>query len=376
MAALETSTPVSKLRAEGPTMTFLALRSVQAGREYFVAVLPLKLVPKLLTYDENGLPAELRAQRVLNAARVPEIARYLTENARGYVLSAITVSVDADPEFEPLESVGGASFGRLVIPAMARLLVNDGQHRRAAIETALKERPELGTETVPVVFFVDAGLKRAQQMFADLNRYALRPTRSLGILYDHRDPLAALAREVATTVPPFANHTELEKSSISNRSTKVFTLSGIYQGLEALLGRRREITAADIELALDYWARVGELIAGWGFVDEQTSAFDLRQTHIHIYGVALHALGNVGAALIAAHPDDWAMRLKALEALDWSRANHAVWEGRVMHGRRISKAGAAVTLTTNVLKQHLGLTLGEHEQSVESDFRGEVAVAA
>jgi hypothetical protein len=29
------------------------------------------------------------------------------------------------------------------------------------------------------VYFVDAGLKRCQQMFADLNRYAIRPTRSL-----------------------------------------------------------------------------------------------------------------------------------------------------------------------------------------------------
>ncbi len=45
----------------------------------------------------------------------------------------------------------------------------------AAIEEALKVRPELGDETLSVVFLHDAGLKRSQQMFADLNRHAISP---------------------------------------------------------------------------------------------------------------------------------------------------------------------------------------------------------
>jgi DNA sulfur modification protein DndB len=369
MTALETSTRRVDAPSDAATLTFLALRSVQAGREYFVAVMPLKLVPRLLTYDGADLPAELRAQRVLSAARVPEIARYLTENPRGYVFSAITVSIDADPEFQPLDTVAGASVGRLVVPLTAKLLVNDGQHRRAAIEAALRERPDLGDETVPVVFFVDAGLKRAQQMFADLNRYALRPTRSLGILYDHRDPLAGLAREIATTVHPFANYTEVEKTSISNRSKKAFTLSSIYQGLETLLGRRREtLPQDDVDRAVGYWTRIGELIVIWGFVDETTSAFDLRQTHIHTYAVALHALAIAGAALIAAHPDDWVERLCALEELDWARTNRTVWEGRALQNGLISKAGASVPLTANVLKQKLGLPLNDKERALEEEF--------
>jgi DNA sulfur modification protein DndB len=370
MTTLETSKRRIDTPGDASTLTFLALRSVQAGREYFVAVLPLKLVPRLLTYDGADLPAELRAQRVLNAARVPEIARYLTENPRGYVFSAITVSVDAHPEFEPLDAVAGASVGRLVVPLTAKLLVNDGQHRRAAIEAALQQRPELGDETVPVVFFVDAGLKRAQQMFADLNRYALRPTRSLGILYDHRDPLAALAREIASTVHPFAGYTELEKTSISNRSTKAFTLSSIYQALETLLGRRKDsLPQTDIDCAVEYWSQIGELILSWGFVDDTTSAFDIRQTHIHTYAVALHALAVAGAALIAAYPGDWPERLRVLEELDWSRANRAQWEGRALRGAHISKSGVSVPLTANVLKVKLGLPLTDKERALEEEIR-------
>ena len=76
----------------------------------------------------------------------------------------------------------------------AKFVINDGQHRRAAIESALHENPELGDETISVVFFVDVGLVRTQQMFADLNRYAVRPTTSLSLLYDHRDDDALVAK--------------------------------------------------------------------------------------------------------------------------------------------------------------------------------------
>ena len=35
---------------------------------------------------------------------------------------------------------------------------------------SIEQRPELGGETIAVVFFLDIGLSRSQQMFADLNR--------------------------------------------------------------------------------------------------------------------------------------------------------------------------------------------------------------
>ena len=41
----------------------------------------------------------------------------------------------------------------------ARLLINDGQHRRKAIEKALEERPDIGYESISVVFFEDKGIK-------------------------------------------------------------------------------------------------------------------------------------------------------------------------------------------------------------------------
>ena len=170
------------------------------------------------------------------------MARYLADNPRAYIFSSITASVDGDTKFEPFNEAGPASnAGRLLIPMTARFLLNDGQHRRAAVEEALRESPELGEETLSVVFFIDAGLRRSQQMFADLNRHTVRPTMSLGILYDHRDPLSLVARSLAETVTVFENMTEMERTSIPNRSNRLHTLSSIYQATRTLLERRRNV---------------------------------------------------------------------------------------------------------------------------------------
>src|SRR5207342_3807162 len=97
------------------------------------------------------------------------------------------------------------------------ILINDGQHRRAAIEEAVKERPEIGDETISVVLFADGGLGRSQQMFADLNVHATKPTKSIRLLYDHRDELAQLSREVVQQVALFREFTDLEVTSLSHR---------------------------------------------------------------------------------------------------------------------------------------------------------------
>ena len=174
---------------DGFNHTFPALRGAQAGAEFYVAMCPMRLLPKLFVFDDDEVPPELRAQRTLNRHRVPEIARYLVDNRSNYVVSALTASVDQSVGFTPLgDGNGRETVGTLELPMDARLLINDGQHRRAAVEEALAECPELRDDHVPVIFFVDRGLKRSQQMFADLNKHAIRPSDSLSTLYDQSGP--------------------------------------------------------------------------------------------------------------------------------------------------------------------------------------------
>jgi len=349
---------------------FPAIRGVQAGREYYVSMCPLRLIPRIFLFDEEELKPELRAQRVLNRNRVPEIARYILRNPRGYTFSALTASIDGEVRFEPLgPDTNERSVGQLRIPMKARFVINDGQHRRAAIEAALRDNPDLGDETIAVVFFMDVGLKRCQQMFADLNLYAVRPTKSLTVLYDHRDKYADVAKSLLQRVHVFADLTEFERSTISNRSIKLFTLSGIYHATQALLGSQDEPTEAKLALAAEFWNEVARHIPDWGLARERrVSAADLRRDYVHAHTLALAALGRAGCDLMREHPRDWKAKLARLRSLDWSRGNTRLWEGRAMNAGRLSKRNVNVTLTGNLIKKQLGLTLTPEEEALEAEF--------
>ncbi|MBI1293690.1 DNA sulfur modification protein DndB [bacterium] len=347
---------------------FTALRGTQSGREYYVAMCPLKLIPKIFLFDEEEIPPELRAQRVLNRARIPEIARYIVENPHEYVFSSITACIDGEVQFEPLAERGyGRNAGVLTISMTSRFLINDGQHRRAAIEEALKHNPHLGDESISVVFFLDAGLERSQQLFADLNKHAIRPTRSIGILYDRRDQLAHLSRNLIEEVPIFRGLTETEKTTISNRSTKLFTLSAIYQATQSLLnkGGKDRFMKADQVLATQYWTTLGETIPEWRvMIQRDINASELRRDYVHCHGVALHALGIAGRTLIETYPETWGDKLAPLAKMDWLRTN-PIWEGRAMVRGKMSKAVDHVSLTANAIKQALGIPLMASEVELE-----------
>jgi len=360
-------------KADQFSYQFPAIRGIQAGKEYYATMCQLRLIPKIFLFDESEIPAQLRAQRTLNHARIPEIANYILSNPDEYVFSSITASIDGKVQFIPIGELGEDSkLGTLVIPMSARFIINDGQHRRAAIEEALKSKPNIGLETISVVFFIDSGLKTSQQMFADLNKHAIQPTKSLGILYDNRDPLSRLCLNIIEQIQIFRGFTDLEKTTISNRSIKMFTLSSIYQATSELLGKNSDFLNNFKQLeekSVCYWNEVGNNIPEWQLIiNRKISSSELRKDYVHSHGIALHALGRLGNSLIEYYPDDWANKLKKLNEIDWSRTNSSMWEGRAMLGARINKSHMNLILTTNVLKQFLDLPLSIEEQNIEDRF--------
>jgi DNA sulfur modification protein DndB len=349
-----------------------AVRGVQAGRDYYVTMCPLGLVARLFLAGAEGLPSGLQAQRVLNKGRVSELARYLTGHPNSYVLPALVASVDGAVVFDPLPGVSGpAAPGLLRVPLNARLLLHDGLHRRAAVEALLLSKPELADETISVVLFVDPGFQRAEQLSTDLKRAESGPAPARGGLLDRRDETANLARALAERVEVFAGVTEMVSSKLSNRTTKLFTLSGIYHATKALLADQKETPfSSRLDLAVAFWSAVGKHIPDWRRAKAgEVSPGDLRKRYIHAHGLALAALGRTGRSLFQRHPRGWKPKLRALEEIDWSRDNTQVWEGRAMVGGRLSKATACVVLTGNVLKQSLDLPLTPDEQEIEDQFR-------
>jgi DNA sulfur modification protein DndB len=354
---------------DGNSFEFTAIRGVQAGSAYYVIMVPLKVVPTLFKFDDAAMSADLRAQRVLNRTRVPAIASYIANNAGEYILSSLCASIDGEIAFEPVAAEGPMrKVGQLRIDMAATILINDGQHRRAAIEEAIRDRPTLGEETISVVVFPDRGLARSQQMFADLNIHAVKPTKSIKLLYNHRDALARLSREVVAEIPLFRDFTCYESSSISNRSTKLFTLSSLHQATVELIGKSRTgvIEPSDKSRAIEYWTEVIEHMPDWRRVGQrEISAFELRRDTIHAHAVAVQAIARAGVQLLAEHPDDWKSRLAKLRTIDWSRANRALWENRALVAGKMNFSKNNVTLIANVIVEALGLALTPAAQALE-----------
>ena len=350
--------------------SFPAIRGMQARREYYVSMCPVRLIPRIFLFNSEELPPYLRVQRRLNRTRLPEITNYITNNPEDYVLSAITASIDGKVSFTPFAKDGiGDKVGTLNIDMGARFIINDGQHRRAAIEKALEEQPELGNETIAVVFFLDPSLKRCQQMFADLNRYAIRPSASLGILYDHRDVQAMLAKRLMDNTGVFKGLIETERTTLSARSRRLFTLSAIYGATNELLeGMGKEKSEQLTKIAGEYWESLSEIFKEWKQVyDGKATAGEIRHDFIHTHGVVLHALGRGGNALLHEYPKGWKRRLPRLGKIDWRRDN-SEWEGRAMIGGRVSKNQHNVLLVTNVIKKTLGISLSPEEARAERAF--------
>lgn len=354
--------------------TFPAIRGVQAKRSYYASMCPLRIIPKMFLFDEDEaeLSAELRAQRTLNKNRIPEISSYILENRDNYSFSAITASIDAEVEFEAFGDDSDASqVGMLHVPMDAKFIINDGQHRRAAIEAALKENPELGDESIAVVFYIDHGLQRCQQMFADLNRYAVRPSKSLGLLFDHRDESAQLARLIVLKSPFFKDLVEMERSTLSARSRKLFTLSAIHSATIALI-RGLDLESSDeaAAIAIEFWEEVAKHMPEWQLVrDRKITSGEIRQEYIHAHGIGLHAMGIAGNKLLTDHSDDWKSRLNKLKKINWARNNAITWEGRAMVGGRLSKSNQNILLTSVIIKNALDIERTPEEIRIEEAYQ-------
>ena len=222
------------------------IRGTQAGHDYYLVMCPLRHVPRLFQFEDEGIQPELQAQRVLNKGRVPEIARYITDNSDPMsCLRSSALSIGTFCSSRPQGNVGAPDLGILKLPISARLLIHDGLHRRAAIEAALRLKPELGDETISLVLYVDPGFRRSEQIFSDLKRHESCSSRSQGILCDSRDEMALITKEVIKRVEVFEGMTEMVRSKISNRSLKLFTFSGIYHATKILLSQKQGMPFAE-----------------------------------------------------------------------------------------------------------------------------------
>ena len=286
--------------------------------------------------DALAAPAgaeDTRSQRKLIERRIPDITKYILDNENDWLFSSLTASFDENADFRPINEAD-PDVGVLRLPVTTRLLINDGQHRRAAIERALEEDPTLGTQTISVVLFPAESTERNQQMFSDLNRTVQKTPRSLNILYDHRDPLNQITLSVAEQVPLLYNRVEKEALSLAVRSARFITVSSLYDMLGEFLGplpahlQEREIQQRESE-SIDFLNELTSSLPQWQDIAEgHIRPAEARMEFINAHAVFFFAIGGVGHV---AREKNAMNKLSELREIDWRRTN-AEWQGICMLG--------------------------------------------
>lgn len=288
-------------------------------------------------------------------------AQCIQDNEDGYLFSSLTASFDCDPKFTTFK--GQSDIGTLEVPFDADFVINDGQHRRAAIEEALKENPKLGDETISVVLFPFEDLSRMQQMFSDLNRTVRKTSKSLDILYNHRDPMAQVVLSFIEKINCFRYLVDKDRVSLPLRSPRLFTLGSLYDATHALLGSVVEEDFDEkLSFATQFWTAVCENMPQWQKVrDHDLKPYELRQEFIHTHAVVILAIGSMGHTLQTNFALDWESKLRGLRDIDWRRINKE-WQGIAMSGNDVINRRQNRKDTSSFLKTKLGLPLTESEE--------------
>lgn len=348
---------------------FPAVKGCQAGKDYYICMIPLGLMSRIFVTDYSDVAAEHRAQRRLNESRIPEICDYILSNRDTYVFSALAASVDGEMQF--IQAEGNENVGVLEIDMSASFLINDGQHRKAAIDAAIAEDDSLKHETIAVVLYKDQGLQRSQQMFTDLNKHAVTTSKSLNTLYESKDPVALITKKTVDSITFLRKYTDKEKDNLSKYSSNIFTLNTFQEANKRIYKVIQDPKKAE-QLVYSFWNNVVLNMREWNEMDNgELSKKSLREDYITTQGLIILALGRL-CEFYCANPEIHMVHsLKGLKKIDWLRNNEECWMNRAIKPNgKINRNEQGIFLTYIQIKRLLSLPITNEELKKEQKMRG------
>lgn len=360
----------------------------------------------LVFHDElTELDEDQRMQRGLARGRLDDLREYLT-GVDDHFFSALTLIIlprdldrpaqlagDLDDEgdwdyyFERGERTrpGQQRVGTLHLSGLVRLFPADGQHRAMAGRLAVREDPKLATEEVPVVLVPYVNPDQVRQLFSDLNLNAKPVSKTTGLDFETRKPVALLAKAVGRTVSLFQGRVNRVSNSLPKSSVNVITLNTLVQGTTDLVRsivkhNHPDAEPSELERLINAYIdptdgqvdadAIQDVSAAWevivdAFADqwapvlanEKDSAGAVRERYLFPHGLGWLALAKAASELMLQYGDEWDARFrKATASFDWRR-EAPVWSGNaVIHDPakgtyRVNNTGPAVqTLKDMVVK--------------------------
>ncbi len=366
----------------------------QAGRTCYSTSLPFTKVLDMVRFDSavrGETDPEKKTNRPVMADHVRVIKEYLATQ-ESYILPSITLNVRDELRCYTFATTAATRAAILIIPAGTQFYITDGQHRLRAIQEALAEKPELANDAVSVMIVEEAEIDRIHQDFADCAQTKAIPP-SLLTLYNFRDELSGLTREVADEVEFFHGRIEKVGKTVAKNSQNLYTLNQVRVSIAELLTGDASANSATVrkrcaellgreydydawsKKVIDFFHQLSTDIPAWKQVRDANNGgpsvdvSELRYKHIHFTGTGLTILGRVGHEILKiANPAERRQKVSALATkVNWSRDTA---EGREFWGGTILTADGGLLTSKSPLmeavirvKNLLGLELNERERN-------------
>ena len=132
--------------------------------------------------------------------------------------------------------------------------------------------------------------------------------------------------DVVERVDAFRGMIDFERISIPIRSSKLFTLTSLYDANKELIGRLTDSVASDgfkdtLDKTVEYWMHLSTIITDWIRIAKgELQAPAIRQEKLNTHAVVLRALGGLGRTAMENYPKDWEQRFTKLSDIDWRKS--------------------------------------------------------
>ena len=173
---------------------------------YYIANLTFQQINQLVKRVDSELhtSTSLREeiQRSLSDNYI-KIKQYILNREDHFFNSLVLAVYDGQPIWTEiryeLEEEWYHNVGVLHFNGEEKIFPVDGQHRVEGIKAALKEKPEIGSETISVILIGHSnsteGMEKSRRIFSTLNRYA-KPVRLGDIIALDEDDVVAITTRI------------------------------------------------------------------------------------------------------------------------------------------------------------------------------------
>jgi DGQHR domain-containing protein len=360
----------------------------QGGRSFVATAFPLRYVSERVRIDsaKRGSDPALSYNRPLIPEHHKAIQRYLLSEP-GYFLPGLSLAVSAELRCHVTRTSSSVKLGIMVLPVDLLYNCTDGQHRTVAVRDAVKEAERLGEDAIAITLVVEHDLAKIHDDFYHASLTKAIPA-SLLTVFNRRDRLAGLVREISDEVPVFKDRIEKITKTTGKSAVNLFTLNQLRAGVAELLTgnssqanvqlieetaarlRDDEAYAEHKRLIQEFYEMFTSANPQWSGVlasgDPATATIDtsaLRDEFLSCTGTGLIVISRVGYAIRGYPTTERAGLVKALGAdIDWSRSSD-FWAGTVVTQRRVVSQRGPIESAVIRTKQKLGIALTKAEEA-------------